>query len=45
MERAGRELRRLYHRRVLEVLVRATRAALEALRRRLAWVEKGTCKY
>ena len=45
MEKAGKELRRLYHRKVLEVLMRATKGALEALRRRLSWVEKGTCKY
>ena len=45
MEKAGKELRRMYHRKVLEVLMRATKVALEALRKRLAWVEKGTCKY
>ena len=45
MERAGKELRRLYHRRILEVLMRATKVALEALRKRLSWVEKGTCEY
>ena len=45
MEKAGKELRRLYHRKVLDVLMRATKVALEALRKRLSWVEKGNCKY